>query len=289
MPDLLPLNALEGLRLGVSVSESPDLARLGLLETHFRLALAEIARCILVSGGTLAYGGHLKPEGYTPFLLKEVQKYGRRDRPLVVVLAWQEHRGLALPELIASKQELGLHGQIVCLDVNGEEVDPADGRGEDPEPTADPEIRRCALTGLRIYMGQHTRGRVLIGGKRHGFQGVLPGLMEEALIAIGNDQPLYLAGGFGGVTSEIATALLVDDGLWLPRRADAPTDDPRLVDGRSQLCAFATDRGWVGLKNGLTDDENRRLAATHRPSEIATLVSLGLGRRFVRVDGASQS
>jgi hypothetical protein len=32
------------------------------------------------------------------------------------------------------------------------------------------------------------------------------------------------------------------------------------------------------LKNGLSDEENRRLAASHRSSDIAALVSLGLGR-----------
>ncbi len=55
--ELLPSNAFTGIRLGISVSDSADLARLGLLETHFRLALGEIARCVLVSGGQLAYGG----------------------------------------------------------------------------------------------------------------------------------------------------------------------------------------------------------------------------------------
>jgi hypothetical protein len=40
--------------------------------------------------------------------------------------------------------------------------------------------------------------------------------------------------GFGGVTSDIARALGVDDGAWLPRRPDEPSDDPRWVDGREQ-------------------------------------------------------
>src|SRR5437899_2225847 len=123
MPDLLPSNALAGLCIGISVSESTDLARLGLLETHFRLALAEIARCVLVSGGSLAYGGHLKPEGYTSFLVKELQKYGRRDRPLLICLAWQEHRALPVGELDGNKKDLGLFGEIVCLDPAGAEVD----------------------------------------------------------------------------------------------------------------------------------------------------------------------
>ena len=40
---LLPPDALAGIRLGISVSESSDLMRLGLLESHFRVALGEIA------------------------------------------------------------------------------------------------------------------------------------------------------------------------------------------------------------------------------------------------------
>ena len=37
---ILPSNALEEIRLGISVSDSADLPRLGLLENHFRLASA---------------------------------------------------------------------------------------------------------------------------------------------------------------------------------------------------------------------------------------------------------
>lgn len=48
---MLGPEALRELRVGVSVSESPDLGRLGLVETHFRLALGEIARVILLGGG----------------------------------------------------------------------------------------------------------------------------------------------------------------------------------------------------------------------------------------------
>jgi hypothetical protein len=98
-PVLLPHDALKGVRLGVSVSESPDLARMGLLEAHFRLALGEIARCVVVSGGELAYGGTLHPDGYTSFLIQELQRYNRRDRPLRLYLSWHEHRSLTLSVL----------------------------------------------------------------------------------------------------------------------------------------------------------------------------------------------
>jgi hypothetical protein len=278
MSELLPSEVLRGARIAISVSESPDLDRLGLLEIHFRLALGEIARCVLVSGGTLAYGGHLRRDGYTTFLIQELQKYGRRDSPLLICLAWQEHRELKLSELDARQEELGLLGCVVCLDPDGAEMDPARDRDEAAQSIADAALRRHALTGMRRYMATRTQGRVLLGGNRHGFQGEIPGLMEEALISLEHAHPVYLAGGFGGVTADIAQALAVDDGAWLPPLVDAPPPDPRWQNGRNRLVAHAARPAWFGLKNGLSDDENQRLAASHRPSDIAALVSLGLGR-----------
>ena len=278
MPDILSKDALTGRRIGISVSESPDLGQLGLVEGHFRLALGEIARCVLVSGGNLAYGGYLDTEGYTSFLRKELQKYGRRDRPLLICLAWQEHRRLALSRLEEHRKDLGLYGEIVCLDSAGREIDPSDSRTELPEPITDQDLCARALTALRQYIAGRTDGRVLIGGKRHGFQGILPGLVEEALLTLEANKPLYLAGRFGGVTADILQALRVDDCAWLPRRTDAPPDDPRLLEGRNRLAAFAVSSTSKGLNNGLSDEENLRLAASHRPSDIAALVSLGLGR-----------
>lgn len=278
MPELLPSEALRGMRIAISVSESPDLDRLGLMEIHFRLALAEIGRCVLVSGGTLAYGGHLRADGYTTFLMRELQKFGRRDSPLLICLAWQEHRELTLSELAARRHDLGLLGRIVCLDPDGAEVDPAGNRGEAAVKVDDAALRRRALTGMRRYMATRTQGRALIGGKRSGFQGEIPGLMEEALISLEHAHPIYLAGGFGGVTADVAQALGVDDGAWLPPESNVAPPDSRWTDGRTRLVAHAAAKGRPGLENGLSPDENRRLAASHRPSEIATLVSLGLGK-----------
>ena len=281
-PNLLPASALTGVCLGLSVSESPDLLRLGLTETHFRLALAEIARCVLVSGGNLAYGGHLQPAGYTNFLTHELERYSRRDRPLKIYLAWTEHRKLPLSALRAEKDNLGLYGSIVHLDRDGNEVAVDYQRGENPQLTFEVETTRRSLTGLRQYMAHHTQGRVLIGGKRTGFQGEMPGLLEEALYALEAGQPLYLAGGFGGITHDIAMRLGVDDGKWIPRLSAAK--DECVDRGIERLLETMRKTGGASFDNGLSPAEMQRLAACHRPSEIATLVSLGLGRRFSRGD-----
>ncbi len=276
---LLPPDALKDVRIGISVSESADLSRLGFIENHLRLAVAEIARCVLVSGGSLSYGGHLAPNGYTSFLMDEVHRYARRDRPLHICLAWPEHRKLPLSAIETHRHELGLFGQIICLDINGQIIDCKSERVEEPQPVADQDTSKRSLTALRQFMGTYTQGRILIGGKRSGFLGKMPGVMEEGIISLELGQPLYLAGGFGGVTADMTFALGIGGDRWMPEYIDANAPDERFLAGLSYLKKFRKNE-WKGLNNGLSDAENRQLAATHRPGEIATLVSLGLGRLF---------
>lgn len=274
---LLKPNVLSAVRIAISVSESSDLLRLGLLEIHFRLALAEIARSVLVNGGKLAYGGHLDPSGYTTMLVKELQRYSRRDRPLRIYLAWQEHRKLSRADYESRVEDLGLFGEIVCLDPAGVPVKWEEGRGDDPEPIMDEAIRAGALSSLRTHMSQEANGRVIIGGKRIGFDGAMPGTLEEAILSIKNRQPLYIAGGFGGVAADILRKIEVVPFGWLPEIPSSSIDD-RLIAGLDDLKKLIDLNGWPN--NGLSDVENAQLAATYRPSEIAALVSLGLGRRF---------
>lgn len=265
---LLPRDALAGKRLGLSASDSPDMARLGLTQRHFRLALGEMARLVLVGGGTLAWGGHLKPDGLTPFLVEEVRRFGRKEAdPLLVCLAWSVHREASLDEIERTADTLGLHGKLTCLDITGAEMRPEIGRGRTPEPIVDPLEQARGLTALRKYLCRHTHGRLMIGGKRSGFQGRQPGLIEEALETLKAKQALYLAAGFGGATADIARALGQDMG-WL-------SPDQNITKGLTEIIATAAEHP---LRTGLDAEELTLLACTHRPSEIATLVSRGLGR-----------
>lgn len=273
---MLTSRALHNVSVGVSVSESSDLARLGLIESHFRLALGEIARAVLVLGGRLVYGGHLASKGYTAFFASELRRYGRRDRPLVICLPWFVHRREFLSRLRMWQHDLGLYGQIIYLDPVGDPTDPAEGRGEDPFPEADGNVIVSSLTGLRTYMGSITNGRVVIGGKGHGYLGRMPGVLEEAIIAIETCQPLYLAGGFGGVTLRMIQVLTPAAATWLPETDTHSAEDHGCTSGFARLAEIAGRNGTP--ENGLDEHENWQLAATHRPSEIAALVSLGLGR-----------
>ena len=54
--------------------------------------------------------------------------------------------------------------------------------------------------------------------------------------------------------------------------------DQATAQALAEVRGLVGEHGWSALRNGLSDDQNRHLAVTHRPAEIAMLVSLGLGR-----------
>jgi SLOG cluster2 len=255
-------------RIGLSVSESADLHRLGLVERHLRLALGEVARVVIRFGHSLVYGGHLDPDGYTAFLESEMDRYGCTDRPLQLVIGWSEHRRLSLAELRRHEDDLGLKARTTYLDADGAPIAFDAGRAQDPSPA---DEVAASLSALRRYLTRDTDARVLIGGKERDYKGEMPGIVEEALLAIEAGQPLYLAGGFGGATVTIA-ALVADLEHRLPP-AEHETDLTPLLDAIER-------HSWSLTDNGLTKEENRRLATTHRPSEIASLVAIGLHRTF---------
>lgn len=274
--ELLPANALLGKRLGISASNSPDLDRLGLLDTHFRMTLGELARTVIIAGGSLIYGGHLQSGGITNFLIEELYRYGRRDRPLKVCLAWTVHRAMSAEQIAEQKNFLGLFGEIHFLSADGERLEGP--INEPPQDTFSLEERAQALTSLRNYITNNTDARIVIGGKREGFEGAMPGIVEEVLLSLERHQPIYLAGGFGGAVLDIIRALHPEDADWFPLQADMPEADERLTKGLNRVIAVAAEQDWDGAKNGLSESENRLLAASYRPSEIAALVGRGLGR-----------
>lgn len=276
---LLPRDGLRGRRIGLSASDSEDLARLGLLPEHLRQALRELARIVFVSGGTLAYGGNLDRDKFSWLLIDELRRYAGRDcGRLELWLSWQEHRRRKLAELDEVREALGTYGTLRAIGKDGACLaDPGASRA----PRACPPIKsavqlKAGLTHLRRHLTDGGYARLLIGGKRTDYTGDMPGLLEEVLMSLRGKQPVYLAGGFGGITLHIAAQ--IDPGTCTPLLPPGVAIDQATRDALDEVRALVGTRGWSALRNGLSDDQNRHLAVTHRPAEIATLVSLGLGR-----------
>ena len=88
---------LSQVAVAISISESPDMAVLGLSDEHLRDAMAEIARHLLALGVRLAYGGDLRASGFTELLFELVARH-RRDADegdertgVTNYLAWPVH------------------------------------------------------------------------------------------------------------------------------------------------------------------------------------------------------
>ncbi|MGY1846092.1 hypothetical protein [Blastococcus sp. SYSU DS1021] len=268
-PTLVPVGALSGLDIGISVSDSADLGRLGLTPQHCALAIAELARAILLAGGSLTYGGRIQPEGFTQILVDEVRRYADGRNALTICLAETEHRKLTDEQLDAIDGRLGTAATLDCLDAEGRKIQPR--HRPRTQDIVDPAQ---ALTALRRHITARTDARVVVGGRLAGHQGAMPGVIEEALLSMQSGRPLYVAAGFGGAAAAIARALGRDVPDW------APPNFPEGADAASaalqQIAEVTADA--VPTEDGLEDAERHQLAVTHRPGDIATLVVLGLAR-----------
>ncbi len=276
--ELTLANSLADTRIGISVSDSDDLPRLGLSKTHAEIAVGEIARAILIAGGSLTYGGRIKPSGFTQYLMHEVRRYGRDQDALTLCLAAPEHRKLSRQELDRADRELGTRGSIVCLDEEGTPINNVlSSKPEDPEILND-DVAAHAYSSLRTFMGTITDARVFLGGNLAQFAGNAPGIIEEAIVAVEARQPILIAAGFGGAAALVSRHLLVDDLQWAPQDFPLRPDDQRIDNALVQLEEAAATANWVATSAGLDPQELRQLSASHRASEIAALVVAGISR-----------
>lgn len=285
---------LSGWRIGISISESPDMRRLGFGDVHLVDAMVETARFLLANGAVIAYGGDLRPGGLTKALFEIVEAYNRSGRErykrIENFLAWPLYLSHDLPMTVrATWKRSALFHEVPPppdLRVPRRTFVAADS-------TENRYFRARSLTTMREEMNRYINARVLLGGKVTGFHGKYPGIAEEAYLALRDQIPLYPAGGFGGCTRAVVDALLgrrpeeFTDAVQLKNRdyaalvraygdrATAPTSSHGVVN-YSGLVQFFREKGFEGLNNGLSKAENKRLSETIHVPEMIALVLKGL-------------
>lgn len=276
---------LQSQLVGISVSESDDLTQLGLAVIHLDHAFVELVRHLFAAGASIAYAGDLRPRGYTEVLLDLLRAYHREDRPrpgrVLNFVAWPG----GPPQTV---EEVAILARIATVI----EVPPPQGAPSalpDPsEQTAQDRLwRSLSLTDMRTQMSTKTTARVLLGGRLANALGLVPGVAEEAALALRGKTPLYVLGGFGGC------ARLIADELSGTHRQELRLEyQLEYTEGYGDLWAEAKQRGvetslehvaktiefatWNDLRNGLTETENRRLASTDDVDEVIALVLHGL-------------
>ena len=267
---------LSQMAIAISISESDDLAVLGLAEEHLRDAMTEISRHLLAMGARLVYGGDLRDNGFTKLLFELVARH-RRDadvgdtRPAVSnYLPWPVHSMKSKDYLAGLQDDLEGLGVLYCLDRDGRPVVP-NSDAVAAAPDFSDEDWAESLTAMRRTQTDAIHARVVLGGRVTKFKGRMPGIAEETEFALKGKQPLYLLGGFGGCARDIAA----DMGLM--RGVPAGGD----WAGRKELSVWK----WTDMANGLEQAEIETLARTVHVDQAVALILRGLLRLSHRDGG----
>jgi len=291
--------------VALSVSEAEDLNKFGLRKAHFDVIFLELSRYLLLAGIRLAYGGHLKADAYTWKLVDLLHD------PIVEHIRGENAGGSApLPELITyipwpmsiAVQDEARLGPLVEVrrcerpaDVD-ESLDITFVQLPMEDILVDTPIRRFGwsrgLTAMRERQTSEVAARVIIGGRiSPGFKGRVPGIIEEALLSIRAERPVYLIGAFGGCARLVVDAL---EGVerpeltWDYQKTAAYSEELRLLyqergqvwEEYKEIETFLHNLGMNGLKNGLTIEENRELASTRSDERIIALVLRGIQNSY---------
>jgi hypothetical protein len=316
--------------VGVSVSYERDhlLAR-GLGLEHLRELLVRLARPLLRADACLAYGGRWAdaPDNFTYELLRlisaeqEDNSLGGPDSNLAIGrlfnhLSWPHYRDVTARDeaqwihccrIIRITQELaGIAPDDLVKDPDDPDCANAVMRNSAIVLSA---MRRLATTGMSLQVPDVPSpewvpaigARVLLGGKIRNFSGFLPGIFEEALLALEFKRPLYVLGGFGGAAEVLARALLAPPGAPLPAEltlAWQERETANLVTLRDlaqghlppdvrttgaaltqlgQLLDAARTSLTPTLGTGLDAPQIRELMSTHDMRRAVQLVLKGLG------------
>jgi hypothetical protein len=282
---------LRKMRVGLSISESPDLAALGFGQPHLNDAFAEIARHLLAAGATLGTGHDFREDGYGEALIQLAQAYfsdaEKETEPVHSYLAWSAQRTLSKKRRENLVQLVKFH-----FGPAPQEPKPPAGSKNAPNP-----VHACWLargyTAMREEMNADIHARVLLGGKIQGATGPWPGVVEEAWLALKEEKAVFLLGGFGGATRDVIGALR---GKKVPRLTKewhlANPDRKPIVEAWDRWApahglppvSYAppvpvhAKKWWKVLNNGLDQAENERLAVTVHIPEMVALILRGLRR-----------
>jgi hypothetical protein len=185
-------------RFQLSISESSDLAALGLTPEHMRAALLDIVRLLLRRGYDIVYGGDLRRAGFTEDLAALVRQQQEFPQDHDAQLIWPVVAGANASEDAARRWQMEWFGKATLELV----------------PSPAPGLAKADLmTHLRRHMAASTVAILAIGGKTDGFSGARPGVIEEIEAHCAGGHPVYLIPSFGGATAAAALGVRLPDYL----------------------------------------------------------------------------
>lgn len=279
---------LNGKKIAISVSEPDNLDSIGLSQAILRDLTVELSRHILIAKGKMVYGGDLRNEGFTELFKELSYQYGQFEKTDSSHIYFENY--ISWP--ITTKLTDDIIADYAHNRVNLIQVPPADECEKDVNlaefllPIGDHNLFLWgqSLTKMRRLMEDAVSARILVGGKTGGFKGKMSGLLEEFKYAKRSNHPIYLVGGFGGITHMLCSALQhnVSSKFFMEEacKCDYYKSLLKYYEQKGERIdySFIDELSIDDLRNGLSEEDNIRLFASVNIMEIVSIILKGLNK-----------
>ncbi len=283
---------LIGKKVGISISESSseDLGEKGQRVNHLSKLSQALSNYILGRGAILVYGGDFRKGGYTEQIIQEAQILRSRLRTQEVkfenFISWPIYLNdtLEVKEWRAKYKEL-MEIREIPLDTSVSDLVENENTFLPPNSMKNCWIWSKSLSKMRYEMIGECDARICSGGRKTGYKGKMPGVLEEIVIAIEKGCPIYLLGGFGGIVHDICDMIqygIVPDSLteeWQIANNEGYSKLLRKYEENKEKVNYISIQEKIkniNLKNGLTKEENEILFNTVYVDEAVQLILKGL-------------
>jgi hypothetical protein len=204
---MLQNRPLQGIAVGISISEGGDLEKRGFKPSDIPLVTVELCRQMVALGAQVVLGHQWRPGGIMEQVKDFAQAYraefGGLRQPIVhSVLAWPDKATLSNHERRQLKGVVEIYEQ------------------ERPRERAE------ALTAMRQQITEIAKARICLAGKKESYSGSMPGLIEEALLSVRKDQPVYVSAMMGGAAASLVECIRgrLELGALLPHPDQVPPE-----------------------------------------------------------------
>jgi len=285
--------SLKGMKIGISASPIDDpkmLKNLGQREDHLTSLSSSITMYILSLGSTLAYGGDFRKNSFAVPILEEAkiikERLNLEGNVVFEYVSWPYYEW---PDHSTEAQKWCGNSDVMTIIWCKKPATLKKRKFEDIITLDSDRLAWSAsLTEMRKQMINDSNCRICMGGKCNGYKGHIPGVLEEIMIALDLKKPLFILGGFGGITSAVADALCGGCPAALSQKYHMKIENydqikeyanyekilnrlnETCIDGNNILAEFDC------LRNGLTEEENRVLFTTPYADEAIQLILKGL-------------
>ena len=263
--------------IGISISEINGTFDNRFENIHLYTAQEEIAKYLLYTKNKIIYGGDISYKSefnFVRILAQIADSYGNRDVPIINHVCYPLDKNVNI-NIKAEYNTIIEFREFNELRVKHDDEIMPYSHLEALIPFAN------NLSLMRTMMAKNTDARIMLGGKHTGYLGKYPGLLEEAYYTLKEGKPLFLIGGFGGISKfiiDLRKGLVVKELTFEWQKEDKNNDNFRSllengieVDYDEILKIIKTSK-----LNDLPEEDNDKLFYSTSIEEIVFYIMKGL-------------